>query len=226
MSGLNFKKYLEEAELRIDEEEIANFDTAVKNTLDEAKHEARSSSEAIVREELVKLEAIRSEVQAAEAKLKQRLSAIEDAEHQSTEVVAAAATSERKTIQQDAETVRQEIGKLKATRVMAELVWNELPKKIFIGLAVLVGLVIGSWLTVVAAASKRNSINQEIEVAQARLENLQTHLQYWYEAYGVEPTLYYGDPVFRLAEGMKFHTYTALYGPDRAGNLWHVVPGE
>ena len=105
---------------------------------------------------------------------------------------------------------------------MAELAWNDLPKKITVGVAALVGLTFGAGLTVLIASTERSDAKLEAELAQRQAAELQQYVDHWRQTAGFELDQYRGDPVVRLEPGQEFVSFVPSVGARTAGNLWKI----
>lgn len=118
--------------------------------------------------------------------------------------------------------IERKITQLKASRVAAELAWNNLPKKIAIGIAVLVGFAVGLGVMNLVAQNKRSILEVEIARLEAKAGFMQTAIKTWEDAAGFDIIQHRGKVAIRLQPGAKFKRYIPVAGANGAGNLWRV----
>lgn len=118
--------------------------------------------------------------------------------------------------------IERKITQLKVSRVAGELVWNNLPQKIAIGIAVLVGLAVGVGAMIVAAQNKRSSLEAEIARLEAKTGVMQAAIATWEETAGFDIIQHRGQVAIRLQPEAKFKRYAPVVGVIGAGNLWRV----
>lgn len=157
-----------------------------------------------------------------ETQARRLLDEVDTRQKQAITEIAQAAREQAADINAQGQQIENQIDKLKTTRVLAELAWNDLPKKIAIGMAAFTGLVVGAVFTILAAASAREEADLKAGFAQRQVVELQQYVEHWQQTAGFELGQYRGDPVVRLEPGQEFVRFVPTIGANTAGNLWKV----
>ena len=176
-----------------------------------------------IREQSSALDALRTETATAKQTAKAALADVQRARDTLAGNITIAEHEATTQLTQKINALERKIDSLRASRVIAELTWNDLPKKISIGGAAFAGLVVGAVLTIFTAASERRQINFQANVMRQQVVDMDASMAHWENTAGFKLGNYRGERVFILDDGQKFDDYTPVFGAIDAGNLWRIV---
>ena len=199
------------------------MDTVVAAVVSEAQTKAATAVATVVQEHKEALNLLRADLTRAQETAKAAMAAADQARASLAEKVEAAENAANERMEQQVSSLERRIAKLNTSRVFAELTWNDLPKKIAIGSAMIAGLIIGATLTVMTAASERRQILFQEAFMQQRVTEMQASITHWEDSAGFKLGDHRGERVFILNDGYAFEDYTPPIGAINAGNLWQIV---
>ena len=227
MTSFDFEKMLADAGAELDQERrdrLSNaMDEIVAAVVSDAKTKVVSAVAAVKAEQNEALEVLRADIAKARETAKAAMADADRAGSSLTEKIEATENAASERMERKVLSLERRMTKLKTSRVFAELTWNDLPRKIAVGSAVFVGLIIGAALTVVTAASERRQIRFEEAFMQQRVTEMHASITHWEDVAGFKLGDHRGERVFILSEGYKFADYTPPIGAINAGNLWRIV---
>ncbi len=224
MSRFDFEKMLAAADVKLTQEQTGHLHAAMDRVIDDVELEAKETARNVLAAELEAAQSTRNEAFDSLAALQAELKAMQDDVALGRQAIADERQAALGDIGLEAKVAASDVRKLRASRVAAELAWNDLPKKVAIGAAAFLGLIVGAGLTILAAASERRSINSQIDFAQMQVTQLQQYVEHWEQTAGFALGQYRGDPVVRLNPGQEFVRFVPPIGASTAGNLWKVEP--
>ena len=227
MTSFDFEKILADAGAELDKERRDRLSKAMNAAIDtveaEAKARAERAVEAVIEEQREGLATLKADI----IKTQQTAAAaMTEANQARAALTGKIEVNEREASEQLMEKLshlEQRVNGLKASRVLAELAWNDLPKKITIGGAVFVGLVIGAALTVMTAASERRQVSFQAAFMQQQVDEMNASIAHWEDVAGFKLGDHRGKRVFILDDGYAFDDYVPPIGAMDARNLWQVV---
>ena len=227
MTSFDFDKILADAGAELDQERRDRLNKAMNAIIEtveiEAKARAESSVKAVIEEQKEALTTLKVDIIKAQ---QTAAAAINEANQARATLTSKIELTEREASERLSEklsSLEQRINGLKASRVLAELAWNDLPKKITIGGAVFVGLVIGAALTVMTAASERRQVSFQAAFMQQQVDEMNASIAHWEDVAGFKLGDHRGKRVFILDDGYAFDDYVPPIGAMDAGNLWQIV---
>jgi len=222
MTRFDLDKLLAAAEATLAEEEKAKLHEAMNAIIEKVTSEAEQAAQSAFKAQLEEIEKAKVRGEQFETNARQFFTEIEVSQQNAVQKVSETGQTMASAIHNDGQKIETKLGQLKASRVMAELVWNDLPKKIVVGGAAFLGLFVGAVLTVLVAASERREVNLQVALAEREVTELKQYVSYWQQAAGFELGQYQGDPVVRLSPGQEFVRFVPPIGALTAGNLWKV----
>lgn len=222
MSRFDFDKLLAEANVKLAQEQQARLHDVMDKIIETVEQEARDAVKGIVTSGADKISVVRSEATQELDVIRAELTSLRADIQTGQQAIASDRKLALEAIENEANSASSNLRTLKASRVTAELVWNDLPKKIIIGGTALAGLILGAALTVLVAAAERRSVNDQIDIAQRQVQNIRDQIQHWHDTTGFKLVVHHGKPAVRIDAGQEFKKYVPSRDAINAGNLWVV----
>lgn len=227
MTSFDFEKILADAGAELDQERRQRLSNALNAAIEaieiEAKARAEKAVEAVIIEQKEELTSLKAEIFKTQQTAAAAMTEANQASAALTGKIEATESEASERMSEKLSSLEQRVNGLKASRVLAELAWNDLPKKIAIGGAVFIGLIVGAALTVMAAASERRQVSFQAEFMQQQVDEMNASITHWEDLAGFKLGDHRGKRVFILDDGYKFDDYVPPIGAINAPNLWQIV---
>jgi len=222
MTRFDLDKLLATAGATLAEEERAKLQDAMNAIIEKVTAEAEQAGRLAFNAQFEEIEMAKERNEQFEANARQFFTEVEVSQQNAVQKVVETGKAIASAINTDGQKVQTKLEQLKASRVMAELVWNDLPKKMVVGAAAFLGLLVGAVLTVLVAALEKREVDLQIAFVEREVTELRQFISYWRQTAGFEFGQYEGDRVVRLKLGQEFVRFVPPIGALTAGNLWKV----
>jgi len=227
MTSFDFEKILADAGAELDQERRQRLSDALHTAIEaveiEAKARAEKAVQAVIEEQKQDLASLKADITKTKQTATAAMTEAKQARAALTGKIEATESEASERLSEKLSSLERRVNGLKASRVLAELTWNDLPKKIAIGGAAFIGLIVGAALTVMTAASERRQVSFQAAFVQQQVDEMNASIAHWEDLAGFKLGDHYGKRVFILDNGYAFDDYVPPRDAINAPNLWQIV---